>query len=231
MKSKKNSTKSRAARQPFTSEEDRRLIEIMSKVETMKWSQVSSMLGGGKNARQCRDRWVNYLSPNIKKEDWTEEEDFVIIQSYQNFGSKWAKIATFLHGRSENHIKNRWHSFLKRRFEYESYLTTNQIRNLVHEIHRKQQLENPKYFVPDVMFKRQQEEKPSQPETPPNIEPPPPPPSPPVQVAVPQARPPRAPPKSMSPATALVQIFKHKDKAPVNLFTDNHPFHMYGFLE
>lgn len=180
-------------------------------------------MGGGRNARQCRDRWVNYLAPNIKKNEWSEEEDFVIIFNYQNFGTKWAKIATLLQGRSENHIKNRWHSFLKRKFEYDSHLTKNQIRALVHDIHTKQQLDRSKSANIEI----------PSPQLPPPVnqpifeeiqfQPPPPPPPPPqqpapVQVVQPQARPPRVPPKSMSPATALVQLFKRKAQESLNLF-------------
>ncbi|CAD6210329.1 unnamed protein product [Miscanthus lutarioriparius] len=61
----------------------------------------------------------------MKKSAWTKEEDAMlreqedekIIASYRMFGSKWATIAGFLPGRTDNAIKNRWHSVLSKVYQ------------------------------------------------------------------------------------------------------------------
>lgn len=127
----------KVTRQPFTEEEDQKLRHIMETVEFEKWTQVATLFGGTKNPRQCRDRWVNYLCPGVNTNEWTEEEDLVLVQTYQKLGKKWSKIANFLPGRSENNIKNRWHSYLKKRFENEPFLYVDQIKQIIRECHRK----------------------------------------------------------------------------------------------
>jgi myb proto-oncogene protein len=37
---------------------------------------------GTKTGKQIRERYINKLDPKIKKEEWTEEEDLLLIQLY-----------------------------------------------------------------------------------------------------------------------------------------------------
>lgn len=65
--------------------------------------------------KQCRERWYNHLSPEVRKDPWTEEEDKIIIEAHNELGSKWTTISNMLgNGRTPNSIKNRWNSTLKR---------------------------------------------------------------------------------------------------------------------
>jgi hypothetical protein len=69
----------------------------------------------GRSARQCRDRWTNYLAPTLSLDPWTPEEDALIIRKVAECGTKWAAIAKEIPRRSDNAIKNRWYTVLKRK--------------------------------------------------------------------------------------------------------------------
>lgn len=52
------------------------------------WGDIASKMNNGRTAKQCRDRWHNYLRPGIKKGHWTQEEETQIGELYQQFGGK-----------------------------------------------------------------------------------------------------------------------------------------------
>ena len=91
----------------FTKEEDEKLRSIVAKYGESDWDMIADMMPG-RNQRQCRERWLNYLSPSVNKEPWTREEDQLLIDKHNELGSRWVKIARFFTGRSDTAIKNRW---------------------------------------------------------------------------------------------------------------------------
>jgi hypothetical protein len=78
-----------------------------------RWSQCAEFISG-RSGKQCRERWCNSLCPGVKKGNWTSDEDYMIFKLFSEYGSKWAKISSFLKGRTENSIKNRFYSTLRR---------------------------------------------------------------------------------------------------------------------
>lgn len=98
---------------PWTIQEDRKLISWVKKFGPKKWSQCSDYIKG-RSDKQCRERWFNCLNPKVKKGNWTPEEDYKIFYLFKKYGSRWANIANFFEGRSENSVKNRFYSTLRR---------------------------------------------------------------------------------------------------------------------
>jgi hypothetical protein len=101
-----------SGRRAFTSNEDALLARIMADQPFLPWLQVASQIPG-RSARQCRDRWVNYVCPHNKNAPWTQAEDAFLIAKVRDMGQHWAQIAKFFDGRSENNVKNRWYTYLK----------------------------------------------------------------------------------------------------------------------
>ena len=79
-----------------------------------KWSVIAQNIENGRTGKQCRERYYNHLDPNVKKGDWKREEDELIMHIHDTKGTKWALMATFLPGRTDNSIKNRFHSLVRK---------------------------------------------------------------------------------------------------------------------
>lgn len=99
--------KQKQPRKQFTFEEDKMLKKAVSDIGDNDWEKVATLLPN-RTPRQCRDRWNKYLSPNIRGSMWTDEEDQLLLSLIQKYGNKWSKIATFIKGRSDISIKNRY---------------------------------------------------------------------------------------------------------------------------
>ncbi|EAX92337.1 Myb-like DNA-binding domain containing protein [Trichomonas vaginalis G3] len=94
-------------KQKFTKEDDVRLIAIVNRLGTKSWSEIANEMGD-RNQRQCKERWENYLSPDINRNEWTPEEDALLIEKQKEIGSRWISIARFFDRRTDAAVKNRW---------------------------------------------------------------------------------------------------------------------------
>ncbi|EAY10063.1 Myb-like DNA-binding domain containing protein [Trichomonas vaginalis G3] len=110
----------------WTGEEDQIIIDWVAKNGPSQWSSLAELLPG-RIPKQCRERWCNRLDPNINRSSWTQEEDNILITTMKQIGPKWAEIARRLPGRTDNSVKNRWNSTLKRIMERESLRKTNTV--------------------------------------------------------------------------------------------------------
>ncbi|XP_039120727.1 transcription factor MYB1-like [Dioscorea cayenensis subsp. rotundata] len=69
--------------------------------------------------KRCRKsyrlRWVNYLSPSIKRGRFEDDEEDLIIRLHKLLGNRRSLIAGRLPGRTANDIKNHWNTHLSKK--------------------------------------------------------------------------------------------------------------------
>ncbi|XP_019443727.1 PREDICTED: myb-related protein 308-like isoform X2 [Lupinus angustifolius] len=107
--------KTKVKRGPWSPEEDLKLIAFIHKNGHENWRAVPKQAGLLRCGKSCRLRWINYLRPDVKRGNFTIEEEQSIIKLHNDFGNKWSKIASCLPGRTDNEIKNVWNTHLKKR--------------------------------------------------------------------------------------------------------------------
>ena len=100
----------------WTGAEDLIIVDWVRDNGPKGWGALAEKLPG-RISKQCRERYHNHLCPTVLKSDWTQKEDEILIECQHKWGNKWAKIASLLPGRTDNSVKNRWNSSLKRRLE------------------------------------------------------------------------------------------------------------------
>ena len=76
----------------WSPEEDSQLRQLVSEMGSRNWSEIASFICGRKG-KQCRERWVNHLSGDMKTDAWTTDEDSLLINMVGVHGTKWTKIA------------------------------------------------------------------------------------------------------------------------------------------
>ena len=98
---------------PWTAQEDAKLYEWVKKQGPTKWTLCSEIIPG-RSGKQCREHWNNSLNPDVKKGLWSSEEDFLIMVFYKKYDGSWKKIIPIFKNRTENSIKNRFFSQLRK---------------------------------------------------------------------------------------------------------------------
>lgn len=89
----------------FTKEEDERLRHLVSYQDPPNWNDIARYMHH-RTARQCRERYNNYLRPTLVNGPWSEEENFLLTSLYEKYGPKWSLIAQSFNGRSAVNVKN-----------------------------------------------------------------------------------------------------------------------------
>ena len=102
----------------WTPEEDKILIDLINlSKEYFNWSLISTYLPR-RTSKQCRERWLLQLDPNINKSSYTDEENYLIFLLQKKHKNKWSLICKNLDNRTDNSIKNQWNTKIKRKLSF-----------------------------------------------------------------------------------------------------------------
>jgi hypothetical protein len=91
----------------FTACDDEALADLVISDPEPQWVLVAQQMPHPFTPRQCRERWKNYLNPQLTHSGWSEEEDRTILSEYNRVGNRWIAIADLLKGRSAPAVRNR----------------------------------------------------------------------------------------------------------------------------
>lgn len=94
-------------RHKFTPEEDEILRNLVQQYGKSDWVTIAQHFQN-RSARQCRDRWKHYLSPDVIVGGWTDEDDQLLIMKVQELGPRWSTITNFFPGRTDIGVKNHY---------------------------------------------------------------------------------------------------------------------------
>ncbi|KAK8834835.1 hypothetical protein M9Y10_032012 [Tritrichomonas musculus] len=157
-KTKTKSEENKNIGKKFSAEEDEKLKHLVEIMGEKKWDDIAKEMPG-RNGRQCRDRYKNYLIQGFFNGEWTREEDEMLIKKFSEFGSQWSKITTYFNNRNANSLKNRWNYFLSKHlndntFSIQEILNKNddEINNRLDINTKRLQLSKNSNFVPTFDF-------------------------------------------------------------------------------
>ena len=137
--------KKRKTKVKFTPLEDKLLQVLVENSTEIDWNAIAAQFYK-RNARQCRERWQNYVNPQIRNKEWKPEEDQEILMKVGLVGFHWNAIARTMNGRSGNAVRNRYMALqrqMKKQQSFDSVPTNNQTSPYInHDLHDQYNHEN-----------------------------------------------------------------------------------------
>ncbi|GFS98337.1 myb-related protein A [Nephila pilipes] len=100
------------SKQPFTPEEDARLVQMAKDYNGRNWDTIAEKMQTGRSAIQCFERYQTCLNKALIKKYWTPKEDARLMEVVEmhrigNF-IPWNKVSSYMEGRERHQIINRY---------------------------------------------------------------------------------------------------------------------------
>lgn len=93
---------------PWTLNEDKMLLHIVSKGGMGNWIEIAKELETNRTPFQCLSRFQRSLNASIIKNEWTPREDKELRNAVAEYGeSNWQVVASTLEGRTGTQCSNR----------------------------------------------------------------------------------------------------------------------------
>ena len=67
-----------------------------------------------KSPKQCKERWQNYLNPDLIEEKWSHDEYWSLLKLHRRYRNHWKSISSSFKGRTDNCIKNQFFSIIRK---------------------------------------------------------------------------------------------------------------------
>lgn len=100
----------------WTKQEDLKIIEIMIKYNESLEKFRGKEIIPGRTLKQCRERWKNVLNPNLNKDLFSIEEQYLLFKLYSVFNGRWSYFSSIFPSiRSDNYLKNKFYSTIRRK--------------------------------------------------------------------------------------------------------------------
>ncbi|KAJ7630537.1 hypothetical protein FB45DRAFT_915812 [Roridomyces roridus] len=99
----------------WTPAEDQLLLELYT-AHGPKWSAIARKISG-RTDDACSKRYREALDPNLKKDEWTYEEDVKLAEAHARLGGKWGQVGQELR-RSGLGCRNRWRMLERNRIKF-----------------------------------------------------------------------------------------------------------------
>jgi hypothetical protein len=59
-------------------------------------SQVFKQHGFSRSEIECREKWINFLDPNLNKKEWEEWELEKLYEIHDQVGTRWCVIQKYI---------------------------------------------------------------------------------------------------------------------------------------
>ncbi|XP_071927491.1 transcription factor MYB7-like isoform X3 [Coffea arabica] len=92
----------------WSPQEDQELMDYIKKHGEGHWRNIPKATGLLRCGKSCRLRWVNYLRPDLKRGNFAEDEEDLIIRLHALLGNRYKNGGTilFMHKRKKKEKKD-----------------------------------------------------------------------------------------------------------------------------